>query len=205
MRKIVTAFSFIVFLVTHAIAADAPKKLTNEEQFVSDLGNKIITLIRSTDDMGQKKEHFRGLLKSNFAMKSISKFVLSRFWREATDPQKEEFMKLFEQNMVDTYTSQFNNYKDESMVVQGSRVDAADGAVWVNAKVQGSAREPVNIRWKLYNKDGGLKVYDIHVNEVSMGITHRSEYASIIDSNGGRIDGLLDAMRQNKIVHKNNG
>jgi phospholipid transport system substrate-binding protein len=204
MRKLVWIISFIFFVSPNIRAADAPKTLTPPEQFVNDLGNQIITLIRSTDDMSQKKEHFRNLLKQHFDMKSIGQFVLSRFWRQATPQEQQEFLVLFEQNMVDTYTSQFNQYKDEGMVIHNSRVDDKDGAIWVNAKVQGSARDPLNISWKLYDKGGQYKVYDIHVNEASMCITHRSEYASIIGSHGGKINGLLTAMRTNVVQRKDN-
>jgi phospholipid transport system substrate-binding protein len=203
MRKFISIFSFMILVATNTFAADAAKKLNTEEQFISDLGNNVIKLIRSTDDMAKKKEHFRQLLQTSFDMNSIGKFVLSRSWKQANDQQKSEFMKLFEQNMVDTYTSQFNQYKDEAIVVQGSRKDE-DGATWVNCKVQGPAREPINIRWKLYEKEGKLKVYDINVNEVSMCITHRSEYSSIIGSRGGKVEGLLQALRENKTVRKDN-
>jgi phospholipid transport system substrate-binding protein len=204
MSQFKVIFGFLFLVSTQLHAADDVKQLSSEEQFVSDLGNEIITLIRSTDDMNKKKEHFRTLLVQHFDMKSIGKFVLSRYWKQATDQQKAEFLKLFEQNMVDTYTSQFDNYKDETMKIQGSRKDEGDGAVWVNAKVQGSAREPVNIRWKLYDKGGQLKVYDIHVNEVSMCITHRSEYASILGTHGGKLDGLITSLRENKAARKDN-
>jgi len=200
--KVILGFLFLVS--TQMLAANDVKQLSSEEQFVSDLGNEIITLIRATDDMNKKKEHFRNLLVQHFDMKSIGKFVLSRYWKQANDQQKAEFLKLFEQNMVDTYTSQFDNYKDETMKIQGSRKDEGDGAVWVNAKVQGSAREPVNIRWKLYEKGGQFKVYDIHVNEVSMCITHRSEYASILGAHGGKLDGLIASLRENKAARKDN-
>jgi phospholipid transport system substrate-binding protein len=205
MRYLASIFTFLLVLTNESgFAADTPKQLSPAEQFVHDLGNNIITLIRSTDDMSQKKEHFRGILQQNFDMKTIGKFVLSQFWRQANDTQKKEFLKLFEQNMVDTYTSQFNQYKDETMSVMNSHEDPKDGALWVNAKVQGPAREPLNIRWKLYNKGGHFMVYDIHVNEASMCITHRSEYASIIGKHGGKIDGLLADMRTNKEKRKDN-
>jgi len=202
MRKLLPILSFLLILSANTRAEEAPKTLTPEEQFVSDLGNQIITLIRSTNKLEEKRDHFRVLLKANFDMKSIGKFVLSRFWKQATDAQKDQFLKLFEQNMVDTYTSQFDQYKDETMVVNGSRRDEGDGAVWVNSKVQGPARDPVSIRWKLYDVNGKFKVYDIHVNEVSMCITHRSEYASIIGKHGGSIDGLIKDMQENKAARK---
>ncbi|MBP6985892.1 MAG: ABC transporter substrate-binding protein [Alphaproteobacteria bacterium] len=198
MRKIIAVLSLCF------ISASYAKTLTKEEQFINDLGNEIITLIRSTDDMAKKKEHFRGVLTKNFDMKSIGKFVLGRHWRQATDAQKQQFVELYEQSVVDTYTSQFNQYKNESMQVQNSRKDNDDGAIWVNTLVQGPARDPLSIRWKIYEVSGQLKIYDILVNEVSMGITHRSEYASIINSNGGNIDGLLKAMRENNISRLNN-
>lgn len=201
MRKYLGLLGLVFFMSADVNALVDARALSREEQFVNDLGNQIISLIKSTEDMGAKKEHFRDMLQKNFDMNSIGKFVLSRHWRVASDAQKKEFLKLFEQNMVDTYTSQFNKYKDESMQVQNSRKEK-DGGIWVNTLVHGEAKDPLNIRWKLYEVNGQFKVYDIYVNEVSMGITHRSEYASIIDSKGGNVDGLLKAMRDNTTSRK---
>jgi len=45
-------------------------------------------------------------------------------------------------------------------------------------------------------RDGSMKVVDVSVEGVSMGQTQRSEFASIIQNNGGQVSGLLAEMRR---------
>lgn len=197
MNKVLAYFFLVCVLIGPVSAMAAERTLSPAEQFIQNVGDHIIKLIRSTESMSEKKEHFRQTLREKFDMESIGRFVLSRYWRQATAPEKKEFLRLFEQNMVDSYTSQFDEYKDETMQVKSSRV-GSDGEIWVSAQVRGSEREPVELRWKVYEKNGSFKIYDIYVNEASMGITHRSEYASIIQKHGGKIAGLLDELKSSK-------
>ncbi len=46
------------------------------------------------------------------------------------------------------------------------------------------------------NDDGAYKISDVIVEGVSMLVTQRSEFASIIQRHGGQVQGLLDLMRE---------
>jgi phospholipid transport system substrate-binding protein len=52
------------------------------------------------------------------------------------------------------------------------------------------------VQWKVrQGDDGQLRVTDIVVEGVSMAITQRSDYNSMLQGNGGKVDGLLTALR----------
>ena len=46
------------------------------------------------------------------------------------------------------------------------------------------------------DQSGTTKITDLLVEGVSLRTTHRSDFASAIQSNGGTVAGLLDALRQ---------
>jgi phospholipid transport system substrate-binding protein len=58
------------------------------------------------------------------------------------------------------------------------------------------APQPLKIDWRLVNDAGAYKISDVIVEGVSMAVTQRSEFASVIQRHGGQIQGLIDLMRQ---------
>ena len=55
---------------------------------------------------------------------------------------------------------------------------------------------PLRIDWRLVNDAGAYTISDVIVEGVSMAVTQRSEFASVIQRHGGQIQGLIDLMRQ---------
>jgi phospholipid transport system substrate-binding protein len=51
------------------------------------------------------------------------------------------------------------------------------------------------MEWRLVADNGRYKVDDVIVEGVSMAVTQRSEFASIIQRNGGQLGGLIAIMR----------
>jgi phospholipid transport system substrate-binding protein len=46
-------------------------------------------------------------------------------------------------------------------------------------------------------KDESFKIVDVVIEGVSMGVSQRNEYNSVIQRNGGKITALITAMRDN--------
>jgi phospholipid transport system substrate-binding protein len=70
------------------------------------------------------------------------------------------------------------------------------GETVVTSQVQRSGGNPIEIDWYVADHGGRPKVTDVVVDGVSMKVTHRNEFASIIQRNGGQPDALLPALRQ---------
>lgn len=182
--------------MTKLYANDAQKSAeTGEtEKFVSELGNKIIQiLVRKETPMAQRKENFRQVLHDNFDMGSIGKFVIARYWRALGDKQQ-DYLKLFEDAVVENYASQFDNYQNEKLQVKSSTESQDSGIVVKSIIVRPNKGQPLKVDWKIFKTKRGLKVVDIIVDSVSMSITLRNEYTSVYSERGGA-DGLLKYLK----------
>ena len=82
---------------TTATEAGDPAEFVREfsEQAIAVLADKSL----SGDARGQA---FRGLLAEGFDVKTIGRFVLGRYWRKATEPERAEYIRLFEDMIVAT-------------------------------------------------------------------------------------------------------
>ncbi len=190
-----TAFVFLFAVCLNATAAHAQAD-DNARKFIGALAQRAITTVadRQVPEV-ERDERFRKLFVSSFDIPEIGRFVLSRYWRLATPEQQQEFLALFEDITVLTWAKRFQDYNGESLETVSATKDGDRGWV-VDSHILRNQGPQIPVQWRLReNDDGSFRVVDIIVEGVSMAITHRSDYASAMQANGGRIDGLLAIMR----------
>lgn len=159
--------------------------------FIQNLGDEAIsTLSKSNLDKQTRDQEFRRLLEKGFAVQGIGRFVLGRFWRGASDEQRQRYLKAFEDYLVATYSARFQQYLDRTFKVSGERPDGDDGSL-VESQVSTKDGPPVVVLWRVRASPEGLKIVDVLVEGVSMAITQRSEFAAFIHSSGGNVDSLI--------------
>lgn len=145
----------------------------------------------------QREAKFRNLLKAGFDIPRISRFVLGRYWRSATDQQREQFLKLFEDWIVRTYSARFRSYSGETIRVTGTRPESGATTVVLSQFISPGGAPPAKVEWHV-RKTGknDYAVVDVSVEGVSMALTERDQIAAVADRNGGTIDGLNRALQQ---------
>jgi phospholipid transport system substrate-binding protein len=143
---------------------------------------------------GQRTAAFRGLLLRDFDVAAIGRIVLGRYWRQATPAQQAEYQRLFQDFIVAIYASRLGKYSGETLRVTTARSGKRDIIV-VKSLIQSPGKAPVQVDWLVRSAGGAQRIIDVVVEGVSMAITQRSEFASIIQSNGGKVEGLLAALR----------
>ena len=173
----------------HAVEQD-PKA------FVIGLANNAMEIMTakglSDNDRASK---FRALFTGDVDIHEIAKFVLGRYWRAATPEQQQEFLKLFEDVVVLTWSPRFKDYGGDLRHTVIAVSQDGERGIMVDSKVDRDKQQPISLQWRLKQGDNGLRVVDLVVEGSSMAITYRSEYASVIQSNGGKVEGLLSALR----------
>ena len=107
---------------------------------------------------------------------------------------QQEFEPLFRDYLTRVYTQRLSRYADAPFRVTGSR-PVGDETV-VTSQVSAGGGSPVDIDWHLQNRNGRFVVTDVVVGAVSMKMTQRSEFASVIQRNGGKPDALIAVLRQ---------
>ena len=194
-RRIFLAAAAAALLLVRLPAAAATAG-DDAKKFIGSLGaDAISSLTGSNLSQSEREKRFRGLLESHFDMPGINKFVLGRYWKIATDSQKTDFQKLFESLLVQSYAKTFAQYGGEKFQVSKSWADG-DGSVVVNSHVDRPNGDVIHLDWRVADQANTLRIIDLVVEGVSLRATHRSDFASAIQSNGGTIASLLDLLRQ---------
>ncbi|MDE0942901.1 MAG: ABC transporter substrate-binding protein [Alphaproteobacteria bacterium] len=188
------AMTAAVFAVSTSAQASESKH-ADPEAFLRTLATDVLVLL--TDDnitQADRARDFRKLLRRDFDLPAVSKFVLGRYWRRANAAEKQEFEELFEDYIVAIYGHRLGNYGSTGMKVTGNRSDGKDGSI-VHTKIAPANGPVILLDWRLKNRDGGWRVIDIMVEGVSLAMAQRSEFASVIRNNGGKVAGLLKKLR----------
>lgn len=198
-----TAIARIVLVVTVLlIGMRAPLAETGPEAFIRSLAERALSLVTETSaTMDEKRARFDELLSETFDMPGIGRFLLGRYWRLATPEQREAYLKAFNENIVYTYTNRFDSYSGQTLDVDGSREDGRFVIV-TSRIVDPNGGAPVILDWRLIKIDDEFKVIDVVIEGVSMSVTQRQEYASVIQRNGGKVQALIDALNKSMSVLK---
>ena len=184
----------IAFASSTAFASGFGKEA---ETFIQTMADKAMASFR-TQEEGQRNEEFRTLLNEGFDVRAIGKWVLGRYWRKASEAEKEEYLKLFEDFIIVTYSKRFEDYSgdDISLTVTES-LEKNDSDAIVRSKIERpNVAEPILVDWRVkQNKDGEKKVVDVLIAGVSMSQTQRAEFVSVIKRGGDNVSSLIEALR----------
>lgn len=177
---------------------------TDPKAFIEGLAQRAIDSLTATDlPKPERIKRFRVLFRDHFAVKGIGKWVLGRYWKAATDQQKDEYLGLFEDLMVVSYVDRFATYAGEQLAVVKSLPDSETVSTVFSEIRRPGAGQPIRIDWRVSStKDGGYKIVDVLVEGTSMSTTLRSDFNSLIRQNGGQVAGLLVALREKTAVLK---
>jgi len=190
-------FAFVLAVVVLPLNAQAEDPGKKAEAFISGLADQAIKALTTPELSHKEREkRFRVMLADNFAVKTIARWVMGRHWKKATDEQKTEYLTLFEELLVVTYVDRFSQYSGENLKVVKSLVSNQNDAL-VYSEIARQGSQPIHVDWRVRTKDSvSFKIIDVLVEGVSMGQTQRSEFASVIRQNGGKVEGLLTVLRQ---------
>ncbi len=162
--------------------------------FIQNLGNDAIQVLGPSVPPAQRTAHFRRLFEEDFDLPDAARFVLGPNARRLTPEQNQEFVTIFGEYLAQAYSKRLAEYGGEPFHVTGSRQNGAESVV--SSQIQRRNSAPVEIDWHVSDRDGRWQVTDVYVDGVSMKVTHRQEFASIIQRNGGRPETLIPALRQ---------
>jgi phospholipid transport system substrate-binding protein len=166
--------------------------------FVDGLVQQALQLLRDKQlSEAQRNLQFKNLLDAGFDIPRIARFVLGRYWTSANDTDRNAFGDLFEQWIVRTYSQRFKDYSGETVQVGSSRPESDTNFVVSSLIVHPNGNPPAKVEWHVRKgEDGHYKIVDVEVEGISMALTQREEFASVIQRNGGSVASLNDALRQ---------
>lgn len=195
LRRSLLAALFVL-TATASNAAPPPVNPADAVAFMNRLWDRAVELLNKKTDPAVRQARFRQLFHDDFDAPGIARFVLGRYWRTASADEQKEFVKLFEDYVVFVYTVRLADFGGQSFKVRGSRSDG-DGVIVSTDVASPGSPTPLRLDWRLVTDDNGTyKINDVIVEGVSMTATQRSEFASVVQRNGGQVQSLISMMRE---------
>lgn len=184
----------LVLLPDLARALDTAEAAT----FLNSLQTEAAAQLGDTSVSSEEKEQrFRKLFNENFDVPTIGRFVVGRYWRSASEAERQEFLAVFEDAMVQRFLPLLAENSSDRFQVGNVIADSrSEDMALVDSVIERPEGEPYKVTWRLRESDGSFKILDIVAEGVSMAITYRSEYATVLKNNGGSLPPLTEALRE---------
>lgn len=190
MKKIFAAI--LASLVMFCGSASAEVDAAQAEKFVKEVTDEgIKEIINANIPQSEKDARFTKLFNRAFDLDFIGQFVLGRNWRTATPEQKKEFISVYRQLNVSTWSKRFDEFKGKEFIFKGTSPSNSKGQVFVNSVVPMDQGEPAKVVWRVKEKAGSYKIVDIIIENVSLAISARNEYTAFIKNNPGGLNALI--------------
>jgi phospholipid transport system substrate-binding protein len=198
MRHARRHFLFATLLAVGAfMAPTAPSAATvvdEGRQVIASMSDHVLSILKNKGLSRVQREHrFAEIFRKNFDVKTIGRWVMGRAWRQANARQRAQLMTLFQAYIVKTYTIQLSKYTGEKFKVVSASPDGR-GVVVVSHITGGNS--PVVLKWRMRRAGNAVKVRDVVIDNISMSLNQRREFASVYRSHGGKVSGLITAMRR---------
>jgi len=173
----------------------APTPAPDAGEFIAGLADRAIAgLTDKNASRPDREQRFRSLLTDGFDVPHIARFVLGRYWRTANEDERAEYLRLFEDFIVHSYSQRFGEYAGENLKIAGTR-NMPDGEAMVLTDLLRPSGPPVKVEWRMRRADTAFKITDVVVEGVSMSITQRDDFSATIQRGGGKVDALLVQLR----------
>ncbi len=168
-------------------------------EFVETLGERVLA-IEASAQRGIAPEArlsaLRDLIQSGFDLDVTAQLVLGKFWRHATREQRTRFRDLFARYLLNTYVRQLSSYRVETLVVIAcNRIGQGDFLVQTRIHRRSDIADA---SWRVRAGAGGYKIIDVVMDGISLALTHRGEFASVISRQG--FEGLLEGLHDRVLV-----
>lgn len=194
MMRTILFSALLIISVAQANAAEATMK-TDPTAFINHFSQvSIDDILNANIDTVEKTARFRTVFNDSFDIPAIGRFVLGRAWRRASDSEKQDFLAVFEDVIVYTWSRRFKQYTGQTIKVLGTSPDGDTGTL-VDSVIIDPAGQTIAVQWRLRQRGERLRIVDIIIEGISMVITYRQDYTSVIRQNGGT-QALLTELRK---------
>jgi phospholipid transport system substrate-binding protein len=163
--------------------------------FVDRAGQDLVNTINDPRlNQSQRRDRVAGILRNAIDIEGTGRFILGRYVRQASPGELQDYLKLFDEIIIRNLSSRFGEYRGVKFSLGRSQQRTEEDAL-VSTLVERPNTPSFTLDWRVAEINGQPKVVDVIAEGTSLRLTTRSEYAAVIQRNGGRVASLLEAMR----------
>ena len=184
---------FLVLVLFYPVISYSDENIGKSKMFVEKLGKQVVEKVSNTEITEQERyNNFKTLYLSSFDNYYISRFVLGRYWKTIDKGIQKQFVDSFNNYIVATYAPKFKGWEGTFKAVESL---FENNYYNVKMDILNKDGPTLKMMWKIYiNKNEEFKILDVNIDGVSMLVTQRAEFLSVIKNLPNGVKGLIDAM-----------
>ena len=198
IRKFMTT-AVLAFMLAAPAAAAEP---SDPEKFVRNTAEDVLSQIDGQrEEIRQNQAVAENIIENTLLphvdVDYISRLVLARHWRSASEEQRTEFQDAFYDFLVKSYSSGLAEFTDESFKVLPLRGEVDKRRTIVQTEVKRENGQTVPVAFTLRWTDDGWKLYDVIIEGISYVRNYRTDFNTEIEQKG--LDAVIKRLREGKV------
>ena len=194
LRSSIAAGALILSIVASPPIAGAASPAVDPTALITDLGTQGIQSLGQAASSAERIARLGRLFQQEFDINGIGLFALGSYRRVATPAEQQEFFRLYPEFTVRAFHARLNDYRGAPFRVTGRRTVGNETVV--SSEILPTSGGRVQVDWYLTDNGGQYRVSDVTIGGMSMRVALRDQFASWVETNGGRFNALLAVMRQ---------
>ena len=176
-------------------AGEAAADCAGAEAFVQDAADRTLNVLNAPGaDAAQRLDGMNRLLFELADVPLIARLVLGRHWRAASDAQRTAYLDAFRIYALDSLAYRFAKLGGGvGFQLLGRCVAEGSDALIPTEVTLPNRSDPTRIEWRVRNSEGVYRLIDVAVEGVSLVVSNRSEFDSVVNRQG--LDALIAQIR----------
>ena len=153
-------------------------------QHIQWLGEQAFAALQRSDlDLEEREVILADILSEGFALPLIARFVLGRYWRPATPDQRDTYVDLFGKFVIKSYSRHLGGFAGSNFdIVKAEPIGKSD--FLVTTILHRKTGAPFKAGWRVRLIGEQHKIIDVMVEGISMAVSQRQEFASVLKRKG---------------------
>ena len=194
MNKII----YILILIFAVVAVSPIQGLAATPKETVETGvNDLLKILGDPSFKSKSKDERISIIKTQietvFDFKELSRRTLGRTWKKMSPEQQTEFVDLFQKVLQGVYADHLMAYTDQKIIF-GQEKMLKKGTAEVESYLVTSDGRKIPLFYRLTDKTGRWKVYDVIIEGVSMVKNYRTQFREIVSKDSP--EKLLEILRE---------
>jgi phospholipid transport system substrate-binding protein len=189
MKKILTFTTFLIIILSntsqvYSIEADV---------FIQSTVNRAAKTLGGNLSKEDRIKKLKEIAIDTVDIKGIGFYSLGAYKKDMSNEQLIQYQRLFTEYFLKSFSSRLAEYSNPEIEVNSKKIINKNYTIVSSTLVSTESRPEVKIDWRVYTKNpDNLLIRDLIIEGLSLARTQKEEFSSIIDSNNGKVETLLE-------------
>ena len=189
MYKKFTLAIFIIVILSNFNKAHS----IEPDVFVQSTVNRAAKTLGGSLSKEERVEKLKDIARDTVDIEGIGFYSLGANRKNATEDQINKYKAAFSEYFLKSFSSRLAEYSNPEIEVNSKKIINKNYTIVSSTLAGTDSRPEVKIEWRVYTKDpANLLIRDLIIEGLSLARTQKEEFSSIINSNDGNIDALIE-------------